>query len=106
MKIKYRNLTDYQIDKLIIVSLEQALYQAVVLVDGEEHVVWDSESKLVQSRTLSAIKERFETLEIPEVVLRHESPYDEMVGQPLKDHSNRMEVPLGMNPNPLPKRLH
>ena len=106
MKIKYRNLTDYQIDKLIIVSLEQALYQAMVVIDDEEHVVWDSDSKLVQSRTLNRIKERFETLDIPQAVLRHESPYDEMVGQPLKGHSNRMEVPLGMKPNPLPDKLH
>lgn len=106
MKIKYRNLTDYQVDKLIIVSLEQALYQAIVVIDDEEHVVWDSDTQLVQSRTLNRIKERFETLAIPQVVLRHESPYDEMVGQPQKGHSNRMEVPLGMKPNPLPDKLH
>ncbi|MEL0035279.1 MAG: DUF6482 family protein [Gammaproteobacteria bacterium] len=106
MKVKYKHLTNYAIDKLIIVSLEQALYQALVVINNEEHIVWDTESTLVQTRTLNAMKERFETLAIPEAVLRQESPYDEMVGQATKYHSNRLEVPLGMSANPITNKLH
>jgi len=52
------------------------------------------------------MRERFETLAIPEAVLRQESPYDEMVGQATKYHSNRLEVPLGMSANPITNKLH
>ena len=95
MKVTSNNLSKYTIDKLIVVSLEQALYQALVVIDGEEHLVWEKPNKPLQSRDLRTIREYFTLLDIPEVILRHESPYDEMVGQPTKNHSNRMEVPLG-----------
>jgi hypothetical protein len=39
----------------------------------------------------------FEGYQVDEMVLRHESAYDEMVNQPVKMASNRMEVPLGRN---------
>jgi hypothetical protein len=106
MKIRYQDLTRFAIDKLIINSLEQALYQAIVVIDGEEHVVWEDNHKTLMTRSMSKLREMFETLDIPEVSLRHESPYDEMVGQPAKPGSNRLEVPMGRIENPMPKRLN
>ena len=94
MKVLLKDLPGYDIQKLIICSLEQALYQAIVVIDGEEHLVWETESKGLRSRNLLKIREQFELLSIPEAVLRHESPYDEMIGQENKTHSNRLEVPL------------
>ncbi len=95
MKILARNLSTYPIERLIIVSLEQALYQALVVIDGDEYPVWQNDAALVQSRSLSNMRDYFSLLDVNEVILRHESPYDEMVGQPEKTFSNRMEVPLG-----------
>jgi hypothetical protein len=106
MKVRYQDLTRFAIDKLIINSLEQALYQAIVVIDGEEHVVWENNNKPLMTRSMTRLQEMFETLNIPEVSLRHESPYDEMVGQPAKPESNRLEVPLGRIENPIPKRLN
>lgn len=98
MKIFFKDLSEYSIEKLIICSLEQALYQAVVVIDGQEHVVWDDEKTCVRSRNLMKIRERFEPLEIKDTFLRHESPYDEMIGMGDGAPSNRLEVRLGKDP--------
>lgn len=95
MKVTANHLSKYNIQKLIIVSLEQALYQAIVIINDEEYLVWESDNKPLQSRNLKTIREYFSLLVVPEVILRHESCYDEMVGQVDKTYSNRMEVPLG-----------
>ncbi|MFV8816823.1 DUF6482 family protein [Haliea sp. E17] len=95
MKIFYSDLPSHQVEKLVIHSLEQALYQAIVVIDGEEWAVWEGEQKTLVTRSLVHMRERFEHLEIPAIVLRQESAYDEMVGQARREARNRMEVPLG-----------
>lgn len=106
MKVIYKDLASKHIEKLIINSLEQALYQAIVVIDGQEHVVWQSEQKTLITRNLTKMREYFEKMKISDVVLRHESAYDEMVGQPAKHGNNRLEVPLGKNPYSVLKNLH
>ena len=106
MKLLYKDLSSKSIEKLIINSLEQALYQAIVIIDGEEKVVWQSKEKTLLTRNLTKMREYFEHMEIKEIVLRHESPYDEMIGQAPKNSSNRLEVKLGSNPYAIPKHLH
>lgn len=106
MKLLYKQLSTMRIDKLIINSLEQALYQAIVVIDDVEHVVWQSEEKTLTTRNLTKMREHFEKLEVAEIVLRHESAYDEMVGQPTKNGDNRLEIPLRKNPYAVLKHLH
>lgn len=106
MKLLYKQLSTIRIEKLIINSLEQALYQAIVVVDDVEHVVWQSDEKTLTTRNLTKMREHFEKLDIAEIVLRHESAYDEMVGQPTKNGNNRLEVPLRKNPYAVLKHLH
>ena len=98
MKLLFNKLSSCSIQRLIINSLEQALYQAIVVIDDKEHIVWGSDKKVLLSRNLMELRELFETLDIPETVLRHDSPYDEMIGLPVNRDGNRMEVPLGKNP--------
>ena len=105
MKVTLKDLPKIEIEKLIINSLEQALYQAIVVINSEEHVVWLNSEKTLTTRNLTKMREYFEKLDIKEIVLRHESPYDEMVGQPPKN-GNRLEVPLRQNPYSVPKHLH
>lgn len=97
MKILLKDLEFYTVEGLIIRSLELALYQAQVVIDGEEHVVWASEKKVLLCRNLTEMREKFQPFAIPKTVLRHESPYDEMIGQPMGE-GNRLEVPLGIDP--------
>lgn len=106
MKLLLSDLKDKKIDKLIINSLEQALYQALVMIEGVEQHVWLTNEKTLTTRNLTTMREHFENLNIKEIVLRHESPYDEMVGQPPKQTNNRLEVPLNRNPYSIPKHLH
>lgn len=104
MKFLISELEFHCIEKLVIQSLELALYQAMVVVDGEEHLVWENEKKILVTRNLSDIRDKFQPFKIPQTVLRHESPYDEMIGQPTGT-GNRMEVALGSNPYAVPKWL-
>ena len=95
MKVLLSELQSSKVQKLIINSLEQALYQAIVVIDGEEHIVWESRKKVLLRRNLMRLREIFETLDIPEITLRHDSAYDEMIGLPNGGASNRLEVKLG-----------
>lgn len=95
MKLLLGELKSKKISKLIILSLERSLYQSSVVIDGEERTVWESDKKVLRSRNLPELREKFAGLAIDEVVLRHDSAYDEMVGQPLRDTRNRLEVALG-----------
>lgn len=98
MKLLYKNLSEHSIEKLIICSLERSLYQAIVVIDGVERLVWKNEKTCLQGRSLMRFREFFDGLNIAQVILRHESAYDEMVGLPVSESSNRLEVPLGKPP--------
>ena len=105
MKVMLNHLTQYAIDKLIIHSLEQALYQPAVEINGEEYVIWIDDHQLLQSRNLYQLREQLACIDV-DIVLSHESPYDEMVGQPSKGQTNRMEVPLARMAPTQPKIIN
>ncbi len=100
MKIFFDELETHQIQRLVINSLEQALYQAIVVIDGEEYPVWENPKRTVTTRNLVQMRERFANLEVPEMVLRQESSYDEMIGLQHNSASNRLEVPLARSTFP------
>ena len=83
-----------QIDKVTIHSLDLCLYQVSILYRGEEHYITDSGGKLLRSHNLVSMQALFEGLRVKQMVLRQQSAYDEMVGQPLRQGSNAIEVPL------------
>ena len=85
------------IEKVIIVSLDLALYQVNVLVDEQELLVSDKKGKPLRAQNTLEIEALFEGYNVKDMVLRHESAYDEMVNQPTQQGSNRLEVPLGRN---------
>ena len=98
MKILFDDISSYQVEKLVINSLQNALYQAMVVIDQEEHVVWEDKNNALVTRNLVKMRERFQNMTFPEIVLRQESAYDEMVGLDTCSASNRMEIPLGKSP--------
>lgn len=105
MKLLFKDLEFHSIEKLTIRSLEQALYQAVVSIGGEQYVVWETPDKVLLTRNLTEMRERFQPLRIPETTLSHESAHDQMIGQPVGT-DNKLEVKLGGNPYAVPKWLH
>ena len=96
--IPFRKLSKREpIEKVIVLSIDLALYQVSVLMNGEEHLLSDSLGKPLRAHNTLDIEALFEGYNVQNMVLRHESAYDEMVNQPVRQGSNRMEVPLGRN---------
>ncbi len=83
------------IDRVVIHSLDQSLYQVSIEVDGEQHYLVDEKNKPVKSSNKLDLQAIFERLNVREMILRHESAYDEMVGQPIREQKNTLEVRLG-----------
>ena len=96
MQIKIEELRKVHfIDKAIIHSLDMSLYYLSVVVGGHESQVVDGDGNVLSSRNKQALQDWLEDYSVRQVVLRHSSAYDEMIGQPLRDIDNQLEVPLG-----------
>ena len=96
--IRESNLTKYfSIDKLIYHSLDQSLYQVSVIIEGKEDYVSDSNDKLLRSHNLIELQKRMRKINAKKTVLRQDSAYDEMIGGPIKNSANTLEVPLNDN---------
>ena len=98
MKLLLKDLYKHRVQKLVINSIEQALYQVIAVVDGVEHVVWKTDKKVLLTRNLMEFRVMFEHFPAEEIVLRHESAYDEMIGLDTVPNNNRLEVPLNNKP--------
>ena len=81
--------------KVIIESLEQALYRLVVEVDGQQYYVLESENKSLTRHSIVEIQALLIPFKIEAMYLHHQSPYDEMIGNEVNAHGNAMLVPLG-----------
>lgn len=85
------------LDKVIIHSLDLALYQASVISQSQEFYLADEQGRLIRSRCTLDMQGHFRGLEFKQMVLRHQSAYDEMLGMPERTDSNALEVPLAMS---------
>jgi hypothetical protein len=98
MSIKISELAQYlRIPALYLYSLENCIFQAAVEIDGELRFITDDGGELISARTEQLLLAKLSNLRIESLYLRHESAYDEMVGQPEKLAGNRLEVPLSMS---------
>ena len=98
MKKSIRTLQKYaEIEKLIIHSLDCSLYQASVVIDGEEYSICRDDGRHLSARSILEIQRLCGPLKINTQVLRQDSAYDEMIGGPEKISGNRLEVCLGDN---------
>lgn len=94
IKLTDLQLFDY-IDKVILHSHDQSLYLVSVVIDGEEHYVKDNKGNFLKSFNKLGLQAKFAKLKFGEMVLRHQSPYDEMIGLPQNAADNTLEVKLG-----------
>ncbi|GAL30527.1 hypothetical protein JCM19239_3137 [Vibrio variabilis] len=96
MNTKLSTLEQFaRFDKLVIHSLEMSLYQASVILDGEEHYVTHDNGSLLRTHNVVDMRRLCQNLTATETVLRQDSAYDEMVGSPIRAGENTLEVPLG-----------
>ncbi|TQV78746.1 hypothetical protein FKG94_12030 [Exilibacterium tricleocarpae] len=96
---------------LIIESLDASLYQAFVAVDGCEHLIYGDDGRPVRAFSLGNMRQRLGYHRFLRVVLRQHSAYDEMIGQPVREQSNALEVDISWPaesgfPVPISKSLH
>ena len=75
-------------------SLDLALYQVTVEVEGSERLVAYDDGKPFRERSLQRTREMLAEMPVASVTLRHESAYDEMIGQDVREDSNALEVNL------------
>jgi hypothetical protein len=85
------------VDKLIYHSVDLSLYMVSAVVEGEEYYIADNSGNFLKSHKLIELQKSLAQVKATETVLRHTSPYDEMVGGPDKTNCNALEVPLGDN---------
>ncbi|WP_070963974.1 DUF6482 family protein [Vibrio sonorensis] len=82
------------VDKLVIHSIDLALYQASVLIDGVEYFIANDDGSFLTTRSLIEMQKKCRPLHIEQQFLRHASAYDEMIGTTTKKRSNALEVPI------------
>ena len=86
----------FYVDKIIYHSLDLALYNVSVVIDGKEHMVTDVKGQRLKSQNFVALQKKLINVKSELQVMRQSSAYDEMVGGPGKIN-NELEVPLGDN---------
>ncbi|MCG8671426.1 MAG: DUF6482 family protein [Pseudomonadales bacterium] len=97
MKIALSQLMTMQpLQKVVIHSLDCALYQVSIVQDLCEFFVTDDKGKMLRTHSISDMQRFFLGLEVESMALRQQSAYDEMIGQPIKEDSNALEVPLAV----------
>lgn len=94
-----RQLRKHQpLDKVIIHSIGMGIYQASAEKDGSHFYLVERDGTPVKAHNIIELQRQLRPLTFAKMVLRHESPYDEMIGhQSLEKGANRLEVPLGDN---------
>ena len=101
MKLSFRDVLSRGEPVVAVVqSLDQALYQVMVVADGQECLLTENDGKTFRRNSLSAVREALQMLPLSALSLRQQSPYDEMVGQPLRQQDNTLEVPLSLDGYP------
>ena len=95
-----------QIDRLVIRSVDLSLYIALAEVAGDEYLITNNDGSTLKTRNLLEMKQAVTGLSFGELVLKQESAYDEMVGQPCREGSNALEVGLSAELYPAPDWQH
>lgn len=96
MKIKLSQLRKCSfIEKVILHCHDQSLYLVSVILDNEEHYVTDDRGDFLKSFNKLSLQGKFKGLVVGQMVLRHQSPYDEMIGLSEEHSDNTLEVLIG-----------
>lgn len=96
MKITLQQLQQsVGLGRVVIHSLDFSIYVAYAEFGGDEALlITEADGRPLRTRNVTEMKQRLVSVPTPALVLRHQSAYDEMVGQPVRSGDNRLEVPL------------
>jgi hypothetical protein len=81
---------------MVVHSLDMALYQVTGKIDGQEYLLSENDGKVFRRRALTQVREALRLLPLAKLSLRQSSAYDEMIGQPVREGDNTLEVPLSL----------
>ena len=91
-KIKNKPIS---IDKLEVQSFEMNVYLVKLHIDDTQGFVYDDQDRPMRFHNSQQIRDAFELCDVKLAVMVHDSPYDEMVGNPNKPEKP-MEMPFSM----------
>ena len=83
------------IPKVILHCHDQSLYLVSVEIEGEEQYVKDKNGNFLKSFNKLELQVKFANQIVEEMLLRHKSPYDEMIGLSEDRIDNTLEVLIG-----------
>ena len=104
MKLSFGQFKSLAPCKVVVHSLDQALYQVTVIKGGQEHLLVEDGGKAFRRHSIGEVVEVLRFMPVESAVLRQRSAYDEMVGQPLREGDNVLEVPLRVDSADAPVR--
>jgi hypothetical protein len=83
------------ITTLEVQSFEMNVYLVKLFTKDAEGFVYDSQNKPMRFNNSQQIRDAFEFCEVVSAVMVHDSPYDEMIGNPNKAEPS-MRMPFSM----------
>ena len=97
MKFVYSSLpsSGYQIDLLEVHSFEMNVYLVTLNVGTPSGMVYDDKDKPKRFYSSQQIREAFANCQVAKAIMVHDTPYDEMIGNPPKA-SDKMALPFSM----------
>jgi hypothetical protein len=100
MNVKYpmTRLTkkSHLIERLEVQSFEMNIYLVKVTIAGEAGFVTDKNNSPMRFHNSQMVRDMFDHCDVQSAVMTHDSPYDEMIGNPIKK-SDLTEIPFSMN---------
>jgi len=98
LKISINRLADIDlIQDLEILSIDCAVYTVRVVIQSQQYRVVDDNDKPYVKSSVELIKKDLKDCQIANIALVHQSAFDEMVGQPDRESSNAIRVPLSLH---------
>jgi len=95
MKITLQQLQNsVGLKRVVVHSLDFSIYLAYAEFAEGVFLVTEADGKPLRTSNVTAMKQRLAAVAAPELCLRQQSAYDEMVGQPPRAGSNALEIPL------------
>jgi hypothetical protein len=100
MNIKYPMTTlakkSHIIERLEVQSFEMNVYLVKVTIAGEAGFVTDKNNSPMRFHNSQMVRDMFDHCDVQSAIMTHDSPYDEMIGNPMKK-SDLTEMPFSMN---------
>jgi len=93
MKLLLEHLSEQHWRRATIRSLDGCVYRLEMSDDENSRLVWRDTKNVLTTRNLTQMRELLTGIDIEEVVLLHDSAYDEMVGQP-QSSGNQLQIAL------------